>query len=58
MLRWCVQRGLVVLPKSVTPDRIKENFAIFDFELDAEDMKKLAKQDQDLRTCWSPVHVP
>lgn len=58
MLRWCVQQGLVVLPKSVTPDRIKENFAIFDFELDAEDMKKLAKQDQDLRTCWSPVHVP
>jgi diketogulonate reductase-like aldo/keto reductase len=58
MLRWCVQLGLVVLPKSVTPERIKENFAIFDFELTADDMKLLAKQDEDLRTCWSPVHVP
>lgn len=58
MLRWCVQRGLVVLPKSVTPSRVRENIAIFDFELDDEDMKKLADQDRDMRTAWSPVHVP
>lgn len=58
MLRWCLQKGLVVLPKSVTPSRIQENMNIFDFELDAEDMQQLAAQDRDLRTCWSPVHVP
>ncbi|MEO8104850.1 MAG: aldo/keto reductase [Candidatus Saccharibacteria bacterium] len=58
MLRWCVQRGLIVLPKSVTPARIQENIAIFDFELSTEEMQTLAGCDQNLRTCWSPVHVP
>lgn len=58
MLRWLVQQEFVVLPKSVTPSRIQENIAIFDFSLDEEDMSQLAKQDKDLRTCWSPVHVP
>lgn len=58
MLRWCVQNDLIVLAKSITPSRIKENFNIFDFELDAEDMQLLKALDRDLRTCWSPVHVP
>lgn len=58
MLRWLIQHNLVVLPKSVTPNRVRENINIFDFELDDEDLSQLAEQDQDLRTCWSPVHVP
>jgi diketogulonate reductase-like aldo/keto reductase len=58
MLRWCIQKDLVVLPKSVTPSRIRENISIFDFELSSEDMEKLAASNRDLRTCWSPVHVP
>ena len=58
MLRWCLQKGLVVLPKSVTPERIKENFDIFDFELSDDDMAKLAKLDCKLRTCWDPTLVP
>ncbi len=58
MLRWCVQSGFVVLPKSVTPSRIQENIDIFDFELDADDLAKLKTLDRDLRTCWDPTHVP
>lgn len=58
MLRWCVQKGLVVLPKSVTPERIKENIELFNFELDNEDMQKLATLNRDLRTCWDPTLVP
>lgn len=58
MLRWLLQQGFVILPKSVTPSRIEENIDLFDFKLDKEDMDKLIKEDQNLRTCWSPVHVP
>ncbi len=58
MLRWCLQKGLVVLPKSVTPERIRENIDIFGFELDASDMQELAKLNRNLRTCWDPTHVP
>lgn len=58
MLRWCIQKGLVVLPKSITPERVQQNIDIFDFTLDDEDMHRLAQLDQDYRTCWSPVHVP
>jgi diketogulonate reductase-like aldo/keto reductase len=58
MLRFLIQLGLVVIPKSVNPTRIKENIDIFDFELDKADMKALGGEDQNRRFCWSPVHVP
>jgi diketogulonate reductase-like aldo/keto reductase len=58
MLRWLVEQDLVVLPKSITPVRLQENIDIFDFQLDNEDLTALAKQNSDLRTCWSPVHIP
>lgn len=58
MLRWLIEKGLVIIPKSVTPSRIKENFNVFDFVLDDNDMRDLANADRDLRTCWSPVHIP
>ena len=58
MLRWLVQQDLAVLPKSVTPSRIKDNIDIFDFQLDDDDLADLARQNRNLRTCWSPVHVP
>ncbi len=58
MLRWCLDQDLVVLPKSITPSRIQENIDIFDFQLDDKDMQSLANQNQNLRTAWSPVHIP
>lgn len=45
ILRWHLQSGFIVIPKSVTPSRIKENFAVSDFTLDAEDMKQIASMD-------------
>ena len=46
VLRWHLQRGDIVFPKSVTPARIEENFALFDFELDDDDMAAIAALDR------------
>ncbi|SGY51012.1 BQ5605_C001g00950 [Microbotryum silenes-dioicae] len=59
LIRWSLQKGYVPLPKSDTPSRIKENAAVFDFELGPEDMVKLDSLDQGSRgACsWNPVSV-
>jgi 2,5-diketo-D-gluconate reductase A len=46
VLRWHVQRGDIVFPKSTTPSRMRENFAIFDFELDEQQMQSLSSLDR------------
>jgi len=46
VLRWHIQRGNVIFPKSTTPERIKENFELFDFELEASDMDEIAALDR------------
>jgi 2,5-diketo-D-gluconate reductase A len=45
-LRWHVQRGDVVFPKSVTRSRVEENFALFDFELSEDDMREITALDR------------
>jgi 2,5-diketo-D-gluconate reductase A len=45
ILRWHIQEGLVVIPKSVTPERIRDNLKVFDFELDDDDLQKIASLD-------------
>jgi diketogulonate reductase-like aldo/keto reductase len=54
MLRWGVQHGLVVLPKSTHEARIRENAAIFDFELDPQAMAQLDALEEGLATGWDP----
>ena len=46
LVRWCLQRGFVPLPKSDTPSRIKENADVYDFELSPEQMKALDDLDE------------
>lgn len=58
LLRWSIQKGNIVLVKSVSPQRIAENYAIFDFEIDSGDMAKLDSLNENLRTCWDPSNTP
>ncbi|MFJ2170507.1 aldo/keto reductase [Streptomyces griseofuscus] len=50
VIRWHLQLGNIVIPKSVTPARIRENFDVFGFTLTAEEMQALAALDRGLRT--------
>jgi 2,5-diketo-D-gluconate reductase A len=54
VLRWHIQRGDIVFPKSVTPSRIQENFELFDFELDDADMAAISALNRDERTGPDP----
>ncbi|KAI0344533.1 Aldo/keto reductase [Trametopsis cervina] len=59
LIRWSLQKGFVPLPKSATPARIHSNAQVYDFELDAEDMKRLDALDQGRAgaVSWNPVDV-
>jgi len=56
VLRWDIQKGVVTIPKSVTPERIRHNADIFDFELSAEDMVKIDGLDRHARMGADPDH--
>ena len=53
LLRWGIQMGYAVLPKSINSKRIKQNIDLFGFELDAEDMVAIAKMDRGEGVAWS-----
>jgi len=58
LIRWAMQRGMVVLPKSVNQGRIVENFSVFDFEISDSLMKRLDDLDATFVTCWDPHNPP
>ncbi|MFF7144448.1 MULTISPECIES: aldo/keto reductase [Streptomyces] len=55
VLRWHIQLGTIVIPKSVTPSRIKENIEVFDFSLDTEDMAAISALNEDRRIGPDPA---
>ncbi|MCH0540003.1 aldo/keto reductase [Streptomyces sp. MUM 203J] len=56
VLRWHLQLGNIVIPKSVTPSRIEENIEVFGFELDADDLAAFAALDEGRRLGPDPAH--
>jgi len=54
VLRWHLQNDTVVIPKSVTPSRIEENFNVFDFELNAEEMNQITQLNRNRRNGSHP----
>jgi diketogulonate reductase-like aldo/keto reductase len=57
LIRWSIQSGMIVLPKSIKRSRIEENGSVFDFQLDNADMEYLNSLDENYRTCWDPSEV-
>ena len=58
LLRWGVQHGFVVLPKSTREERIRENAALFDWTIGEADMGKLDGLEEGLTTGWDPAGQP
>jgi len=57
MIRWGIQHGLVVIPKSTREERIRENGQVFDFDISDDDMRTLDSLNEDLRLNWDPTNV-
>jgi diketogulonate reductase-like aldo/keto reductase len=58
LIRWVLQQDVVCIPKSVRPERIRENAAVFDFELSSAEMERLDGLNENFRTSWDPTNVP
>ena len=60
ILRWDIQQGVVVIPKSVHKNRMEENMAVWDFELDSDDMKQIEELNQNMPSmldCSKPSEI-
>lgn len=57
LIRWSLEKGFVVIPKSVNPIRIKENIDVFDFEINDSDMQLLDSLNENYRVAWDPSKV-
>ncbi|MBI5553269.1 MAG: aldo/keto reductase [Candidatus Diapherotrites archaeon] len=54
LLRWALEHEVIVIPKSVHAERIKENSRIFDFRISAADMKEMDSWNENFRVSWNP----
>lgn len=54
VIRWHLQHGHVVIPKSITPSRIRENFNVFDFELSSTELSSIDALNEDKRVGPNP----
>ena len=58
LLKWSLQKGCSIIPKTVSPNHLKENFDIFNnFVLDEEDVIAISKLGKQLKYCWNPENV-
>ncbi|XP_033103797.1 glyoxal reductase-like [Anneissia japonica] len=57
LLKWAVQQGIGVIPKSTNPEHIQDNSAIFDFELCSQDMDMLNGLHSNTKYCWDPSDI-
>ena len=53
LLRWGIQRGFAVLPKSLNPERMRQNFDLFSFSIDDVDMAQMATLDRGDGVAWA-----
>jgi len=58
VIRWSLQRGIITIPKSTKVNRVQENYKVFKFELNSEQMSKLDNLQRNLRVTWDPSNVP
>jgi diketogulonate reductase-like aldo/keto reductase len=58
LIRWALQHELIVIPKSSKPARIRENAAVFDFEISPHDMALLDSFHENFRVAWNPTNAP
>lgn len=57
MIRWVLQKGMVVIPKSVHVERMRENASVFDFEISAQDEATMDSFNEDYHTTWNPEEI-
>jgi len=57
LIRWCLQKGVICIPKSSQKNHIKENAEVFDFEISESDIVALNNLNEDYRSTWDPTNV-
>jgi diketogulonate reductase-like aldo/keto reductase len=57
LIRWTLQKEVIVIPKSSRKDRIAENAEVFDFEIGSEDMDRLDALHENMRVSWDPTTI-
>jgi diketogulonate reductase-like aldo/keto reductase len=57
-LRWLIQQGMIVIPRTSKPERLRENLAVFDFTLSPAEMNEIGKLKRPDGRLVSPPHAP